>query len=72
MSGSTNGWSGQVYVLDGDPDPAGPGDLHPSATLTDVRGPVSVDLGGATGTSALTGAGAAGVAGAAVAWRRAK
>jgi len=53
VSGSTNGWSGQVYVLDGDPDPAGPGDLHPSATLTDVRGPVSVDVGGATGTTVL-------------------
>jgi len=51
VKGSTNGWSGEVHLLEEDqlPDPGKP----PSATLTDVRGPVTVDLGGARATSVL-------------------
>ncbi|MCP4435087.1 MAG: serine/threonine protein kinase [Actinomycetia bacterium] len=51
IAGSTNGWSGEVHLLRDDegPDPDSP----PSATLTDVRAPLSVALGGERADSVL-------------------
>lgn len=45
IDGSSNGWSGAVYVVDAN-DLAGvdPGALQPVALLDDVRGPVDADL----------------------------
>lgn len=53
VDGSTNGWSGEVYVLDGPPGPAGLGAITPAATLTDVRGRVTAELHGATGSTVV-------------------
>jgi eukaryotic-like serine/threonine-protein kinase len=45
VTGSTNGWSGSIVVIDapelGDIDPD---ELDPVATITDVRGPLDLDL----------------------------
>lgn len=53
IDGSTNGWSGQVFVLDGPPDPTTPGSRKPNGTVANVRAQASVDLGGATGDTVL-------------------
>jgi serine/threonine-protein kinase len=53
VAGSTNGWSGQVFVLDGPPGPDSLDGATPAGTVTDVRGQVSVDLGGATGSTVV-------------------
>ncbi|MBS1836110.1 MAG: hypothetical protein JST64_00275, partial [Actinobacteria bacterium] len=53
IDGSTNGWSGEIFVLDGPPDAAGIGDLTPAARVSDVRARTDVDLHGATGTTVL-------------------
>ena len=52
LSGSTNGWSGEVFVLSADQVADGelvgvdPDALEADALLEEVRGPVQVDLGG--------------------------
>ena len=47
IDGSTNGWSGAVYVVEGtDLSTVDVTELEPVATLTDVRAPVSLDLTG--------------------------
>ncbi len=51
--GSTNGWSADVFVLDGPADPAGPGTSTPTGRMIDVRSRTSVDLGGAIGTTVV-------------------
>lgn len=53
IDGSTNGWSAQVYVLDGPPDPGGLGSSTPAGQVTDVRTQTSVDLGGAVGNTVV-------------------
>ncbi len=53
IDASTNGWSGEVFVLDGDPDPAGPGALTPAGSIRDVRGRVDVDLSHASGSTVV-------------------
>lgn len=51
IDGSTNGWSGELHLLaEGEaPDP----DAPPAATLTDVREPLSIPLGGARADAVL-------------------
>jgi serine/threonine-protein kinase len=51
ITGSTNGWSGEVYVLDGPPGPDSLSGATPAGSVEDVRGQVSVDLGGAPGST---------------------
>ncbi len=52
LTGSTNGWSGRVYVIgagelaDGSLEGIDPDERTADATLSDVRGPVRVELGG--------------------------
>lgn len=53
IDGSTNGWSGQVFVLDGDPGPDGPGTVTPAGTVTDFRRRTDVDLGHSSGTTVV-------------------
>ena len=49
--GSDNGWSGEVHLLqEGEPmDP----DAPPAATLSDVRSPLSIPLGGSRADGVL-------------------
>ena len=49
ITGSTNGWSGQLYVLASEPDGEDIEALTPVAEFTDVRGPVEVELDGTAG-----------------------
>lgn len=53
ISGSTNGWSGEVFVADGPPGPNGVDGLTSAGTVSDVRNDVSVDLGGAVGDTVV-------------------
>lgn len=53
IAGSTNGWSGRVYVLDAPPGPDGVDGLTPAGTADDVSGQLSVDLGAATGSTVV-------------------
>jgi hypothetical protein len=51
IDGSTNGWGGRLYVLEADKLGDGlegidPDVLEPDAVLEDVRGPLTVELGG--------------------------
>jgi len=55
VTGSTNGWSGEVFVIDAaDLTGVDPGSLEPVATLDDVRAPTPIDL-RATPRAARTG-----------------
>jgi tRNA A-37 threonylcarbamoyl transferase component Bud32 len=54
IDGSTNGWSASVYVVDATTlDGFDPARAKPTARVSDVRGQVDVDLGGATGSIVL-------------------
>lgn len=54
LRGSTNGWSGELFVLGAEQRAAGglasfdPDGTPPTAELTEVRGPVRIELGGRT------------------------
>lgn len=44
LTGSTNGWSGRLYLLDSDPAGEDIESLSPVAEFDDVRGPVEVEV----------------------------
>jgi serine/threonine-protein kinase len=53
ISGSPNGWSAKIYVLDAPPGPDGVDGLTPAGSVDGVKGHVSVDLSRAEGSVVL-------------------